>query len=112
MRLLKVSILSLLLSGSALFAQDNIKIPNVITPNGDGVNDILTIRTVGFENITCTVVNRYGEIIYRFYGLNGSWDGFTHAGEKVAAGVYYVSVEAEDASGNITFRQGVLHVSY
>jgi len=79
--------------------------PNIISPNGDGVNDVFFITTTGFDKLTCTIYSRHGEVVYRFFGLNGNWDGYTHAGIKVSAGVYFVFLEVET-------RQGTLQVQY
>lgn len=94
------------------FGQEQVNIPNIITPNGDDVNDVFSIRSAGFETLVCTIFNRYGETIYRYYGLNGNWDGYTHAGLKVSAGNYFVLVELERADGTTEMRQGNLQVQY
>lgn len=91
--------------------QNVVDIPNVFTPNGDGVNDIFRINAAGYEEMTVTIYNRYGEQVYRFYGLNGSWDGHTHAGIKVSPGTYYVFVEV--SAGEVTATdQETLQVQY
>lgn len=110
LRLLFTSLILLITAAS--YAQDEISIPNIITPNGDQVNDVFAIRATGFETLTCTIFNRYGQPVYRFFGLNGNWDGRTHAGVKVAAGNYYVLVELERADGTVEKRQGNLQVQY
>lgn len=93
-------------------AQNDIVIPNIITPNNDNINDSFTIRAVGYANLSCTIFNRYGETVYRFYGINGSWDGYTHAGVKVSAGTYFVFVELLAEDGAVETRQGTLQVTY
>jgi gliding motility-associated-like protein len=110
LRLFLISTFLLLTSLS--FAQDEVRIPNIITPNGDQVNDVFSIRTSGFETLKCTIFNRYGEPVYRFFGLNGNWDGRTHAGIKVSAGNYFVLVELERGDGTVETRQGNLQVQY
>ncbi len=112
MKMIRVfSVLIFLLAGSS-FAQEEAHIPNIITPNGDNINDLFSIRTVGYDGLTCTIFNRYGEPVYRFFGLNGSWDGFTHAGIKVSSGTYFVLVELELPNGEIVTQQGTLQVNY
>src|SRR5690606_9041248 len=42
------------------------KIPNVFTPNGDGRNDVFEIVGIeGFDRVEITVVNRWGNEVYR-----------------------------------------------
>jgi gliding motility-associated-like protein len=94
------------------WGQTSITMPNIFTPNGDGINDVFRIQTTGYDQLTCTIYNRHGEPIYRFYGLNGTWDGFTHAGIKVTAGVYFVFLEAELSDGSSETRQGTIQVQY
>ena len=88
-----IALVFTLFIGASAHGQE-INIPNVFTPDADGVNDFFRVRTTGYEKLTCTIFNRYGATIYVFEGLNGSWDGFTHSGDKVMPGVYYVNVVA------------------
>ena len=57
--------------GSSSFGQSQniVGIPNIFTPNGDGINDIFRVNAAGFEEMTVTIYNRQGEQVYRFYGL-------------------------------------------
>src|SRR5687768_551097 len=110
MKTLRKITLLLLLSPLAGFSQTSVIIPNVFTPDNDGVNDMFRISTAGYESLTCSILNRHGEIVYRFYGLNGSWDAFSHAGVKVTAGTYYIFLELTLADGSTETRQGTLQV--
>jgi gliding motility-associated-like protein len=111
---LSKTILSLCLFFSiGSFAQNIVHPPNIITPNNDGINDVFTLRgTVGLAELSCTIVNRYGQIIYRYFGVNGTWDGYTHAGVKVVAGTYFVILEGVTEDGTVVYQQTTLQVQY
>ena len=112
MNFYKLILVFCLFTSLGVSAQDDIRIPNIFTPNGDGENDVFSIRSIGYENLSCTIFNRYGETIYRYYGLNGTWDAYTHAGVKVSAGTYFVLVEFILEDGTTEMRQGTLQVQY
>src|SRR5687768_3667484 len=110
MKLLWKITLLFLLSPLGGWGQTNVIIPNVFTPDNDGVNDLFRISTAGYDALTCSILNRHGEVVYRFYGLNGSWDAYSHAGVKVTAGTYYIFLELTLADGSTETRQGTLQV--
>jgi len=112
MKFVKLFGLMIVLNSSIGFSQTSVTIPNIFTPDGDGINDVFRIQTVGYDQLTCTIFNRHGEPVYRFYGLNGTWDGFTHAGVKVTAGVYFVLLEVSLSDGSSETRQGTIQVLY
>jgi gliding motility-associated-like protein len=105
-----VAILFISVISSFAFTQESIEIPNTFTPNNDGVNDIFYIRSSGYNTLKCTIINRYGDVVYVFYGLNGNWDGYTPAGLPCTDGTYFVSVEATNEAGKTTFHQGTLQL--
>ena len=111
MKLKGIFIIFLFVFSSVSFWQDAV-IPNIISPNNDGVNDVFFVRSTGYENLTCTIFNRYGQPIYRYFGLNGTWDAYTHAGVKVAPGTYFVLLELVLSDGTVTTQQGTLQVQY
>ncbi len=63
----------------------NIRIPNVFTPNGDGINDIFM---EGFPDVALVIINRWGQEIYR--GLGG-WNGKCN-GQEMSAGTYFYMI--------------------
>jgi gliding motility-associated-like protein len=105
-----ITILFISVISSFAFAQESVEIPNTFTPNNDGVNDIFYIRISGYNTLKCTIINRYGDVVYIFYGLNGNWDGYTPAGLPCTDGTYFVSVEVSNDVGEISYYQGTLQL--
>src|SRR5690606_38407653 len=51
-------------------------VPNVFSPNGDGINDYFFPRFVGIESLEFWVLNKWGETIYYTDDMNSpGWDG-------------------------------------
>jgi gliding motility-associated-like protein len=76
-----------------------VNIPNVFTPNADGVNDIFIINNDDLTEISCTIYNRYGTKIYEMIQVNDYWDGYTTTGEPCRSGVYYYVLRANGSDG-------------
>jgi len=66
---------------------------NVITPNGDGVNDVIDYSALGNkQNLVFNIFDRYGAKIHQGDKKNRyRWDG-TIGGRKVSTGSYWYSV--------------------
>lgn len=51
-------------------------IPDVITPNNDGFNDVLLITCIeAFPENHFTVFNRWGQIVYEAFNYDNNWSG-------------------------------------
>jgi gliding motility-associated-like protein len=72
---------------------DELLIPNVFTPNGDGKNDIFTIRGIeGFRTTEVIFTNRWGNVVYQneSFQRDNEWDGRDmRTGQMVADGTYF-----------------------
>ena len=77
----------------------SIIIPNVFTPNNDGVNDVFFLTCVGINTLHADIFNRWGERIYSFDGPQGSWDGKNSSGQTLSNGTYYVIIRAVGFDG-------------
>ncbi|WP_370898817.1 T9SS type B sorting domain-containing protein [Chryseobacterium gossypii] len=66
---------------------------NVITPNGDGINDVIDYSELGEkQNLVFSIFDRYGAQIYQGDKSNKyRWDG-TVGGRRVPTGSYWYSV--------------------
>jgi gliding motility-associated-like protein len=76
-----------------------VKLPNVFTPNNDGVNDLFKPISKGLEELKVWVYNRHGVLMHHWVGVNGFWDGRTTAGTECPDGVYMYVVEAKGFDG-------------
>lgn len=76
-------------------------IPNVFTPNGDGVNDIFFITSAGLTDFNMVIVNRWGEKVFETSDPNEGWNGTTN-GKKCSDGVYFITMTAKQKSNAIT----------
>ena len=79
-------------------ANDLLYIPNVFSPNADGLNDLFQVfPKAGAEITGMKIFDRWGNLCYRFDGASPAWDG-NYDGQKAAAGVYTCQIEYLDLS--------------
>lgn len=76
-------------------------IPNVFTPNGDGINDVFIITSSGLTDFSLLIVNRWGEVVFETNDPDQGWDG-TINGNKCADGVYFYSMKAKQNTGHLS----------
>jgi gliding motility-associated-like protein len=63
-------------------------VPNVFTPNGDGINDYFEVVSKNLYSYRLSVYNRWGEKIFGSEQIETQWDG-TYKGEACAEGPYF-----------------------
>ncbi|GIV26632.1 MAG: hypothetical protein KatS3mg027_0446 [Bacteroidia bacterium] len=75
----------------------DLEIPNVFTPNGDGVNDYFILHTTNLTEIECTIFDRWGAKMYEVKTDKGNiqWDGKTMGGKDAPTGTYYFIIKAK-----------------
>jgi gliding motility-associated-like protein len=79
---------------------EELKIPSVFSPNGDGINDTWEIPgTEKFPNIRIEVFDRWGQIVFESVSYNETkyWNG-THRGKTLATSTYYYVINFNDAN--------------
>ncbi|TYB70473.1 tandem-95 repeat protein, partial [Bizionia saleffrena] len=101
--------------------EDGIEVFNVITPNGDGDNDVLVIRNLElYPNNTLEIYNRWGVIVYETssYGQNGNYFTGESNGRvtiskenQLPIGTYfYILKYTNDATGDNKSKAGYLYI--
>ncbi len=71
-------------------------IPNVFTPNGDGVNDVFFLQTTNLTEINCLIYDRWGVKMYETTSVKGNiaWDGKNLSNKEVPDGTYFYIIKA------------------
>ncbi|MDG1237607.1 MAG: gliding motility-associated C-terminal domain-containing protein [Flavobacteriales bacterium] len=63
-------------------------VPNIFSPNGDGLNDELFIYGID-NNYELKIFNRWGSVVYKEYPYLNGWNGYNQYGKRLPEGQYY-----------------------
>ena len=94
-----------------------VKVSPAFTPNGDGVNDVVTIKTRSLESLDFQIFNRWGRIVHH-YSKSGfipadselaAWDGKVN-GKLATPGVYFYVVDAKGRDGERRRKKGFIQM--
>jgi len=74
-----------------------VTLPNVFTPNGDGVNDFFNIETNLPVVYELSILNRWGNVLFEnngklTKGTHNLWNGKNKSGEPVTDGTYFYMI--------------------
>ena len=85
-----------------------LEVPNIFTPNGDGINDVFTIGNLSFGDqetfVEVNIYNRWGDLVFQSNNFNFKWNG-ANSGQQSAEGVYFWVIttrEGEVIKGFVT----------
>ena len=91
-----------------------VSIPNVLTPNGDGINDILIIQDLECFNVQkMRIFDRNGDqiaLIQEGRQARLEWDGTDRSGQEVMAGTYFYVLELNGDSLGRKIHSGFIEV--
>jgi gliding motility-associated-like protein len=85
-----------------------------VSPNGDGINDALTIDGLAaYPDNKVSIMDKGGVMVYEQKGYDGtgSFDGRTATGKRLQQGTYFYSVEYRDEKG-LQRKTGYLVLKY
>jgi gliding motility-associated-like protein len=71
-------------------------VPNVFTPNGDGINDFFEVTTDGISVYEFSVFSRTGTRVFYSHSPRIFWDGKNDVGRDMREGIYYYVIEQTD----------------
>jgi len=83
---------------------DSIKVPNVFTPNMDGVNDVFKAsipNELEISNYSLSIYDRYGVLIFETQKAKQHWDGRTTSGLTCSDGTYFYVLQLNVSSQQI-----------
>jgi len=79
-------------------------VPNIFTPNGDNINDILVVRCLNISSIHVMIHDKIeffdldkDKIIFESTGMNNNWDGKYNG--KIKEGHYKITIDAVTTNG-------------
>ena len=100
---------------------DDLEIFNLVTPNGDGDNDVFVIRNIElYPDNTVEIYNRWGLLVYETegYGQNGEYFRGISEGRvtisqssELPVGTYFYVVKYRNSAGNSKERSGYLYIN-
>lgn len=96
----------------SIYIDDNscIELPfNVVSDNGDGMNDVINFHSLGSRVESIIIYNRWGNEVRRLTG-DLEWDNKTENGEDVCEGVYYWIALTKDNIDMRLAKRGYIHV--
>lgn len=101
--------------------QPDLEVFNVVTPNGDGIHDVLAIRGIeNYPNNSIKIYNRWGVLVYstRAYNTQGNVFDGTSQGRvtvdkenKLPVGTYFYILEYENDGGKQQTLSGYLYLN-
>ncbi|HBC77478.1 MAG TPA: hypothetical protein DCZ51_02545 [Bacteroidales bacterium] len=81
--------------------ESKLEIPNVFTPNEDGINDMFMVNKASLRYISIVIFSRNGTKVYDFFGegeVLKEWDGWDgnvgNSSAKASPGVYFYIIKA------------------
>jgi gliding motility-associated-like protein len=72
-------------------------VPNMFSPNGDGVNDLFFVYGINIVEFNLKIFNRWGEKVFESNDLKIGWDG-TQNGVELPPDVFVYLIEAKFAN--------------
>lgn len=85
-------------------------VPNVITPNGDRINDVFSIKATNIESFMIIIRDQRGNEIFSSQDVDFTWDGTDYDGNVVDKGMYTYQIIAEGTDGSVIKLPGLLYV--
>jgi gliding motility-associated-like protein len=80
-----------------------IRLPNIITPNGDGLNEevVSPLAFTGFTEVQFLVFNRWGKEVYKETDFETlKWNGISSDGQPLSDGTYFIYVSGVRKTGD------------
>lgn len=87
-----------------------LELPNVFTPNNDGLNDLYEMSHKNLESLQVVILNRWGNVVHEYDGLSTVWNGESKQGVALSEGVYFVNVIAETTNGTSITKHQFVHL--
>lgn len=100
-----------LASDSVMISLSSVKleVPNVFTPNDDGMNDNFCVAFKSITKFEMWVYNRWGRLVFHTTNPEVCWDGYI-GNAKAATGPYFYVIKATGADGSKQNQDGDINL--
>lgn len=88
--------------------ENGLVIPNVFTPNNDGLNDEWAINAGEINRIKITILDRSGKRVFETKGISKKWNGLDSLGKECPSGDYYYIVSYTSVDNEEKTKTGLL----
>jgi len=87
------------------------KIPNIFTPNSDGINDIFYVVGNNIKDYNIYIHDLSGELVYKSNDINKGWNGNDLYGKTLDSGRYVYIIKAKGEDGTDLSSKGIITIS-
>lgn len=86
------------------------ELPNIITPNNDGLNESFSFNNFGLREVHCVIYNRWGNCVYEINSTMEAWIGKNKVNQDCSNGVYYYILEAKTEENRNIKQKGFIQL--
>ena len=87
-----------------------LSLPNVFSPNGDGLNDFYSPKFTNADWVKWSVYSRFGQLVFKTESLAEKWNGWNF-NKPLPDGVYFIVAECgNDETGNVVKKRSSIHL--
>lgn len=85
-------------------------LPNVLTPNYDGLNDVFSFNSSQFVEMEVNIYDQAGNMVHRFRDTGAGWDGKLSNGKEAGEGTYIYIIFAKSHDQRQHQQKGLLRL--
>lgn len=86
------------------------KVPNVITPNNDGINDLFSIELKGIQDFSITILDRENKKVFSSTDPDFVWNGTDPGENQLPSGAYIYFFSGKDSKGKTISKSGYINL--
>jgi subtilisin-like proprotein convertase family protein len=99
-------------SDDALITEEtcSLEAPNVIVLSSEAGNNLFFVKFNGVSTFKCSILNRWGNLVYEYVDPAGKWNGTNQSGTIVEDGTYFYHIEGTFNGGKEFEKDGFVEV--
>jgi gliding motility-associated-like protein len=98
-------------SAPAIVSEESIEsLPNVFSPNGDGVYDVFTVKSKGLTDYSLVILDNKNQIVFKTDDPSFSWNGIGMDGNMVESGDYLYYLTAYNFEKKLVSKSSYLKI--